>query len=112
MPAGCCARAASDHVAAAPPSNLMNSRRFTASLAPRIAPTISRGRASWQIGRLRPRWDKSDKAQSEHILSGAAQESAFSLQHDREKACPGLDQKWVPVTRLREARFGGRRQVG
>jgi hypothetical protein len=28
---GCCARAASDHVAAAPPSSVMNVRRFMAA---------------------------------------------------------------------------------
>jgi hypothetical protein len=29
-----------------------------------------------------------------------------------KKACPGLDPGWVPVSRLREARFGGRSKVG
>ena len=39
--AGCCARAASGHAAAAPPSSVMNSRRFIRS--PR-----RRGRAAWR----------------------------------------------------------------
>jgi len=34
------------------------------------------------------------------------------LKHDPEKACPGHDLGWNPVSRLREARFGGRRKVG
>jgi hypothetical protein len=34
------------------------------------------------------------------------------LEHDPEKACPGLDPGWEPVSRLREAGFGGRRKVG
>ena len=34
------------------------------------------------------------------------------LEHDPENACPGLDPGWPPVSRLREARCGGRRKVG
>ena len=36
--AGCCARAASGHAAAAPPSSVMNSRRFTARCLPCFRP--------------------------------------------------------------------------
>ena len=36
--AGCCARAASGHAAAAPPSSVMNSRRFTAQYLPCFRP--------------------------------------------------------------------------
>jgi hypothetical protein len=35
----------------------------------------------------------------------------IALEHDPEKACPGLDPGWEPVFRLRETRFGGRRKV-
>jgi hypothetical protein len=34
------------------------------------------------------------------------------LEHDPEKACPGPDPGWIPVSRFREARFGGRSEVG
>src|SRR5215813_10725166 len=70
--APCCARAASGHAAAAPPSNEMNSRRF-------IALTQTQG--SWQYSRSGPciaakadtqcpLWVKSGKAQDEQMLSG------------------------------------------
>src|SRR5262249_32784107 len=36
--AGCCARAASGHAAAAPPSSVMNVRRFTAPCLPCFGP--------------------------------------------------------------------------
>jgi hypothetical protein len=48
----------------------------------------------------------------------------MQLEHDPEKACPGLDPGWEPVSRRSlcsgrpkagpecEARFGGRRKVG
>src|SRR6516225_966555 len=42
--AGCCARAASGHAAAAPPSSVMNSRRLMPSMAlpsPRVRPSQS-----------------------------------------------------------------------
>src|SRR5690349_12211709 len=51
MRAGCCARAASDHTAVAPPSNLMNLRRFTPFLASKIAPPY---RAAVYHGKLGP----------------------------------------------------------
>src|SRR5262245_61325271 len=53
MRAGCCACAASGHVATAPPSHPMNSRRFTLFLAPEISATISCGYASWQMEALK-----------------------------------------------------------
>src|SRR5262245_32179370 len=40
---GCCARAASGHVAAAPPRRVMNSRRFTASGSPVLDRKIAYG---------------------------------------------------------------------
>ena len=48
--AGCCARAASGHAAAAPPSSVMNSRRFIRSprRRGRAATAARRGRAPWR----------------------------------------------------------------
>ena len=36
---------------------------------------------------------------------------SWIAEHDLEKACPGLDREWKPVSRLREARFGGLKKV-
>ena len=45
---GCCARATSGHVAAAPPANLMNSRRFTPSsmMIPPAGPSFASDRVA------------------------------------------------------------------
>src|SRR6266851_562655 len=59
MRSGCCARAAGGHANAAPPSRVMNRRRFTRSPRPRLlrcrpresGDPVNRGRATWHAGR-------------------------------------------------------------
>jgi hypothetical protein len=73
-PLACCARAASGHVAAAPPSSVMNSRRFMCCLNPRIAAyhsVIGNSAlcitASWAAQCLS--WVKTGSALVEHKIS-------------------------------------------
>jgi hypothetical protein len=37
------------------------------------------------------------------MARNACASMSISSEHDPEKACPGLDPGWVPVSRLREA---------
>src|SRR5258708_7719712 len=77
MPSACCARAASGHAtedaAAAPPSSVMKSRRFTAQYLPcfRTGGIAHRGLLRCGISsRSCRKWVKTGKAQTEHMFSG------------------------------------------